>query len=138
MLRRGCIIRGKDKHSGGKQRLNGYDSLAYVRYRSDGLGDIGRVERQRKFLRELAVQSVSLRTLIKSPQIIDELIQYTNTDLKVTQIIKIAGRFVGQPEIRTHILPGRSQTINGGSYWVIDEERAKSLVKQLKAGLPSD
>lgn len=122
----------------GQQRLNGYDSLGYVRYRGDGLGDIGRIERQRKFLRELARQSVSIKTLIKSPQILDELIQYTTTDLTTAQIIGIAGQFAGQPQINTYTLPGEAQMINGGSYWVIDETQTKKLVDQLIAGETPD
>jgi LCP family protein required for cell wall assembly len=118
----------------GKQRLNGYDALGYVRYRSDGLGDIGRIERQRKFLQELFKQSFKLTTLIKSPQIISQLIQYTITDLTVSQILEIAGQLAGQPEIDTHTLPGESAMINGGSYWVTDDEQARVLVKQLMAG----
>lgn len=34
----------------GKQRLKGHDALAFVRWRDDGLGDIGRMERQKEFI----------------------------------------------------------------------------------------
>lgn len=34
----------------GEQKLNGEDALAFVRWRGDGLGDIGRMERQSQFM----------------------------------------------------------------------------------------
>ncbi|MGE5396332.1 MAG: LCP family protein, partial [Chitinophagales bacterium] len=41
----------------GKQHLDGHDALAYVRYRSDGMGDIGRIQRQQKFMRAFIRQA---------------------------------------------------------------------------------
>jgi len=118
----------------GKQVLNGYDSLGYVRYRSDGRGDIGRIERQKYFLRELVRQSMSLKNLVKSPQVLEELIQYTKTDLTVGEIMRVAGQFAGPVEINTHTLPGKPQMINGGSYWVIDEKQTRILIDKLVSG----
>lgn len=37
----------------GTQHLNGYDALAYVRWRGDGLGDLGRIQRQQKFMQAI-------------------------------------------------------------------------------------
>lgn len=115
----------------GLQRLNGHDALAYVRYRSDGLGDIGRVERQQKFLRALGRQAFGYQGIIKSPSIINETRKNVKTNLSTRDMAAIARQFVGEPTINSYTLPGESKTINGGSYWVVDWTETRNLLKEI-------
>jgi len=106
----------------GVQNLNGHDALAYVRFRSDGLGDIGRVKRQQKFFKAAFEQYLSLKTLAKAPQIIGELTDCVNTNLPASVMLRVANTLKGADleQLQTHVLPGHSQTINGLSYWIAD------------------
>ncbi|MGE5416737.1 MAG: LCP family protein [Acidobacteriota bacterium] len=118
----------------GLQSLDGHDALGYVRYRSDGLGDIGRVERQQKFLRALARQFLAEGGILKAPSLYEEIKDYVKTDVKVSDITGFARQFAGDPQVNSYMVPGEAQMINGGSYWVVDWEKTKKLVEQLKSG----
>ena len=53
----------------GYQHLDGDKSGQYVRFRSDELGDIGRAQRQQRFLRALANQAFQWETLAKAARV---------------------------------------------------------------------
>ena len=117
----------------GLQTLNGEKALAYVRYRSDGLGDIGRIKRQQKFFQAVYEQHLTLDTLAKTPQIIGHLNDYVKTDLPVSNMLRIANALKGTDlvNLQTHLLPGRSQTINGLSYWIADDNATQKLLASI-------
>lgn len=116
----------------GLQTLNGYDALAYVRWRGDGRGDIGRVERQQKFLRALGRQAIGASGLIHSPAVVSEIVSNVKTDLSVTEMTAAAAKLSGKPTINSYMLPGEAQTINGASYWVIDRSQTAKLMEKVK------
>lgn len=127
-----------DLHKG-LQHLGGHDALAYVRFRSDGKGDLPRIERQHKFLKNLAEAVLSPKTLLKLPGIADELHSNLNTDMSVQDLIVLAGEFKNiKPEnIRFADLPGEPNYINGASYYVVNEEKLKLFMdKTLKGENP--
>ncbi|NLK52722.1 MAG: LCP family protein [Syntrophomonadaceae bacterium] len=117
----------------GLQQLDGDAALGYVRYRSDGLGDIGRIERQQKFFVAAREQFLTYRTLVKAPQITSELMQCVNTNLPVAKLLQIANglKSMEQEQFQTYLLPGRPQTINGLSYWVPKDKEMRSLIAQI-------
>ncbi|MFZ5943897.1 MAG: LCP family protein, partial [Bacillota bacterium] len=78
----------------GLQKLNGYDALAYVRFRSDGKGDIGRVERQQKFLSAMADHVKSFATIPKIPSLIKEINTHVKTDMSTKDILYFATKFM--------------------------------------------
>lgn len=57
----------------GYQHLTGAQALSYLRYRGDDMGDMGRVERQQKFVKALYNQAISLDTVPKLPIIAEIL-----------------------------------------------------------------
>ena len=118
----------------GVQKLDGSDALAYVRYRSDGLGDIGRVERQQKFVKAVSDQVFSVRGIVTSPALLTEGLKYTDTNLTHRDILALAGQYAGSEDItiNTYTLPGKPQMIGGGSYWVVDEAKTKELLDNIK------
>lgn len=73
----------------GYQHLNGKTALQYVRFRHDALSDFSRTERQRKFLKALAEKLQSTTSLIKLPRILQSIDPYIETNLTVTQMIKL-------------------------------------------------
>lgn len=117
----------------GLQQLDGEAALGYVRFRSDGLGDIGRIERQQNFFEAAREQFLTYRTLLKAPQITNELMACVNTNLSVAQSLQLANALKGlNPEqFQTYLLPGKAQRINGLSYWVPEAKEVRKLVAQL-------
>ncbi|GAW93853.1 LCP family protein [Calderihabitans maritimus] len=114
----------------GLQTLDGQKALQYVRFRSDGRGDIGRIERQQKFLQLLADQALRLKNLPKLPGIIQEIWANTRTDLSLTEIISLTAAFkeVEEISIEAKTVPGEPTYINGLSYWKPDHEQLQKII----------
>jgi len=128
----------------GLQRLNGDQALQYVRYRSDGMGDVslvdpvqgayaGRVERQLKFVRALVKQSLSARHLVNAPELISQLLDAVDTNippdvaLRLLMLVKDAS----PQDIATAVLPGEGATVGGASYWVVNRPKAQEVINKL-------
>lgn len=120
----------------GVQRLNGRQALGYVRFRHDKLGDIGRTERQLKFIRALGQEMLNPRGIIRAPSLIGKFNQAVKTNLSIGEMINLvqAVGSVEQQKIVTQTLPGRFVTINGISYWGVDPEEAKAVTQKLLRG----
>ena len=121
----------------GPQRLDGYNALGYVRYRSDALGDISRTERQQKFLTALAKEMMQAKTIIKLPKLVPQIMSAVDTNLSVGDAIFLT-RVVSNLDsnnIVTATLPGTFYNYKGASYWKVDEAKAKVALNELFEGL---
>ncbi len=115
----------------GYQHLNGTMAQEYLRYRSDELGDIGRVQRQQRFVKELYKKVQSIDTIIKLPALVD-ILRYrmtTSAELMDTaNMLKIIkGLSADTP--KTYMLPG-SLTANGVD-WVSDKAGIEAEMDEL-------
>jgi hypothetical protein len=132
----------------GKQVLNGADALTYVRFRSDGLGDVslidpakgeygGRILRQQKFIDALVQQVLQPSTIAKLPTLLLQLRDCVATNLPVTQMLGLGlgmRDFVGDSVI-TALVPGVGETVDGVSYWIPNHDATQVLVDQLVRGI---
>lgn len=73
----------------GYQHLDGKTALQYVRFRHDASSDFTRTERQRKFMKALAEKLQSTTSLIKLPRILQSMDPYIETNLSVTEMLKL-------------------------------------------------
>lgn len=121
----------------GVQKLNGEQALGYVRFRSDGLGDLGRVERQQKFISVLADQVMSLSTLFKIPKLVGIFQDNIKTDISFREMLSLANDFksFNVSSLKTRILPGEPEYIGGISYYICDKKATAQLIDELKAGV---
>ncbi|KJS85448.1 MAG: hypothetical protein JM58_08375 [Peptococcaceae bacterium BICA1-8] len=119
----------------GLQTLNGYDALAYVRFRSDGLGDIGRVERQQKFVSALTDHITRFATIPKIPSLVKEVNTHVKTNMSPKDILYFATKFItiDHNSIETFMLPGQADTINGISYWVADSKELEKVLEKMQS-----
>ncbi|MFP4021137.1 MAG: LCP family protein [Halanaerobium sp.] len=116
----------------GKQSLNGKEALQYVRYR-DSRGDIGRIERQQKFVNAVLKKALSPTIVTKIPGIIKEVNNAVNTNVPVQDVTPFlnTAKEMDLNKIETQMLPGKPEYINGVSYWVPDYEEAEIMVDNL-------
>lgn len=116
----------------GLQRLDGYRALAYVRYRDD-VGDLGRMERQQKFLQALADETMRLETLVKAPKIMGEIKDNIETDLSMQDIIILGSNLkkADSSNIIFHNLPGAPDYRYGASYFFVDKEKLTTLMDEI-------
>ena len=117
----------------GYQHLDGSQSGQYVRFRSDELGDIGRVQRQQRFLKALTKQTLQLSNLWKLPSFINIMDQYVTTDITGFEMVKLGNhiRKTKSGDIYTEMLPGNFATVDGISYWVQNKEQTAQLVERM-------
>ena len=105
----------------GYQHLDGEKSGQYVRFRSDELGDIGRVQRQQKFLKALGLQMYSIENITKIPKLLSTAKQYIETDMDTVTMLKAARSFniMSDNNIRSGMLYGNfyDSPSSGISYW---------------------
>jgi LCP family protein required for cell wall assembly len=106
----------------GEQRLAGEQAVGFVRFRSDRMGDLGRVERQQAFVKALAQQSLSLGVLGRAGAVRAALRQAVQTDLSSRQALALAYsmRGLSRSDVKTMTLPGRPQYLHGVSYYAGD------------------
>ena len=80
----------------GHRTLDGKNALDYVRYRDDGLGDIGRIRRQQKFINALLDKVLSPSTVVKIIPLLDKVKELVNTEMSATEIFtNMARQIVG-------------------------------------------
>lgn len=126
----------------GVQKLNGYDALAYVRFRGYLNGDIDRTKHQQEFLKALGKELLQPATLVKLPTIIREARTEVRTNLSLTDMLKIATWAPGfsNENIIAQTLPGYfadtrdAEGVLTASYWVADRTIASTLLAKMLAG----
>jgi len=105
----------------------------YVRFRHDAKGDIGRIERQQWFMRQVKKKLEEPQVLLKMPQLFQLAGDYVRTDLSVEEMAKLAGfcKDIKTGEIQTAMLPGIGTYIAGGSYWLPDAQSAAIVLHRM-------
>ena len=119
----------------GQQHMDGKTALGYVRFRHDPLGDIGRVQRQQKFIDIMMKKIKTPAILPRIPAIVTELFDAIDTDLAPLEALKLVqfANTLPPDRIKMFMAPGRSGSYKNISYWILDNN-AFSL--QLAAKLP--
>jgi len=121
----------------GLQTLTPVQAEEYVRFRHDARGDIGRIDRQQWFMRQVSKKLREPQVVLKLPELFKLANQYVVTDLSVEDMARLAtfGKDIQSNQVQTATLPGEAQTIHGGSYW-IPNEKAGSIVFNRLLGTP--
>lgn len=117
----------------GQQKLNGQQALAYVRWRGTATADIGRVERQQKFLNAVLDQVMSSGTIFRLPKLMNEINQSIDTDFTVNELLALVEIYKEFTSVSfaSDKLPGEGKTINGISYWSYYPNQTAELVAKM-------
>lgn len=117
----------------GLQQLDPQQAEEYVRFRHDPRGDIGRIERQQWFLRQVSKKLKEPQVILKLPEMFKLANDYVITDLTIDEMARIAnfGKDITPQQVQSAILPGRADTIKGGSYWLPDYEACAVVFNRL-------
>jgi LCP family protein required for cell wall assembly len=122
--------------SKGYQHLDGNKSGQYVRFRSDELGDIGRVQRQQRFLKAMVEKTMNVTTIFKVPSLLNTMNQYVTTNITTFKGLKLANNLKSfkSGDLHVDMLPGKFATIDGISFWSHDQQQTKQLVERMLIG----
>ena len=117
----------------GNTILNGKQAVGYLRYRKDGLGDIGRTQRQQWFIKSFFEKIHSPQIITKLPEIINVANNYVKTDMsfyELTQYANVA-RSVDKNKIEIATLPGAPNQKGYISYWILDPEKTQQMINRM-------
>lgn len=113
--------------------LNGTNAVGYLRFRHDGLGDIGRTQRQQWFMRGLLEKIQTPQAIAKIPEMLNIANTYVKTDLslyEMSQYAAMAKSFdISKIEVAT--LPGSPNKKGSISYWILDPDKTQEVVNRL-------
>ena len=116
----------------GLQHLDGQTAIEFVRYR-DAEGDVGRVRRQQAFMRACADKLTEPSMLIKIPELLGVAVKAINTDLSSADMLAAAGSLKSAQvtgNVKTGVVPGWLQYIDGVSYLIPDAERLGKVMRK--------
>ena len=124
-------VSGLSIHIGqGYQHLSGEDVQKYLRYRGEKLGDVGRVQRQQKFIKALYAKVLQLDTLPKLPAIADIFRNKMETSAEIFDSAHLANvlRKMSSDPPTTLMLPG-SENVDGA--WVPNVAEIQTRINEL-------
>ncbi len=117
----------------GWQTLNGDQAEQFARFRNDGFGDIGRVQRQQTLLKSLKEQMASPFVVPRIPGILQAMQKYVDTNLSLEEMSAILNYGLGldQKAVKMVLLPGRFSEVKEfrASYWIMDDRKRDRIMK---------
>ena len=118
----------------GRQTLDGYDSMGFMRYRKNyALGDIGRIQVQHIFIKAFADKLLRPETIAKIPAIAEIILENVETDLTFGNEIWLGKQLISMDfasGVRTDTLPGYAEYYKGLSYYFVNEAEALELINE--------
>jgi len=118
----------------GWQTLNGEQAEQFARFRNDGLGDIGRIQRQQSLIQAIRNRLASPSVFVRLPQIVRLMQKYVDTNLNYEEILTLAnfGLQLERDTFKMVMLPGSSSSEQGDlrSYWILDTVGVDRIITQ--------
>ena len=114
----------------GYQHLDGDSAQKYLRFRGEKLGNVGRVQRQNKFIKALYEKVLQFETLPKLPAIADIFRNRLTTSAEIFDSAHLANvlRHMSSETPTTTMLPGN---IDAEGLWIPNEEAIRAKINEL-------
>ena len=113
--------------------LDGQNAVGYLRFRKDGLGDIGRTQRQQFFLKAFLEKLQNPKSLKSLPEILEAVTAYVKTDMSFYEISQMASvaKNIDSDRIEFATLPGAPNKHGYISYWILDPEKTQEMINKM-------
>ena len=117
----------------GNTVLNGKQAVGYLRYRKDGLGDIGRTQRQQWFMKSLFERLHSPQVITKIPEVLNVMNNYIKTDMSFYELSQYdaMARSIDENKIEIATLPGSPNQRGYISYWILDPVKTQEMINRM-------
>lgn len=114
----------------GFHTLNGNQSMGFVRFRHDALGDIGRVQRQEIFLQAVLDKLRQPSSWPHIPKLVEIASKYIDTDMSVSEMMSMVAfaKFVPKKNLFLAMLPGE---FAGNGNWGVTDSDVRKMVARL-------
>ena len=113
--------------------LNGEQVEGYLRFRKDGLGDIGRTSRQQWFVKAVLEKLQSPMVITKIPEVLNIASTYVKTNLSLYEMSHLAAalRNINMNDVEFATLPGGPSKKGYISYWILDPEKTQEVINRM-------
>ena len=124
----------------GLQVLDGKNAHDFLRWRTNNdmtrgypMGDIGRIQAQQYFMKELIKQTLKPKNIIKLPRIVDAYFENVETNIPMSIMAKAAlsAKKIDVENMKTATIPGELLDLESGSYWQYYKNDTKSMVAEM-------
>ena len=114
----------------GFHTLTGNQAMGFVRFRHDGLGDIGRVQRQEIFIRAVLDKALRPESWSHLPKLVEIAQHFISTDMSDSELMQTANFIRGVPKKNQYLamLPG---DFSGTGDWIADRNDTRRVVARL-------
>ena len=136
--------------SQGIQKIDGKKAEQLLRFRHNNDGtsypveygdnDYGRMRTQREFISETLKQTLVIKNIFKSKEILDTVFNNIETNMEIKELlpyIPVAVEF-DINSIISNQLPGESKKLNNLWFFVYDKKETKKLVREMKSNLENN
>ena len=114
----------------GTHLMDGEQALAFARDRKSAMGDFDRVDRQKYLINEIFKQKFNVSIIGKVPQLLNILNEDTKSDFSTFDFITLGTiLFFSNKDFERITIPGKTATIDGVSYVVVDVAQVKEFLK---------
>jgi LCP family protein required for cell wall assembly len=114
----------------GVQTLDGAQAVQYLRFRKGyANGDLGRVDAQQEFLKQVFSKTVSL----SFPKVVAAFISEVNTNIGAKMMVRLGKEAVGmdKSQFATYTTPGTAGMKNSASYYFTDEALTREMMTNI-------
>lgn len=113
--------------------LNGVQAEGFLRFRHDGLGDIGRTSRQQWFLKSLLDTLQKPSIIPQIPEALKIAMTYIKTDMTLYELSHLAAlmRDINMDSVEVATLPGQPSSKGTISYWILNPEKTQEVIDRL-------
>lgn len=123
----------------GYQVLDGDKSLQFLRFRKGYKNaDLDRVKAQQAFMSAFIQKLKSKESFIHAPRLFVSYLDYTQSNMPIAKVSRMGLNTVkiGQDNLTTFTLPGHPSTIDGLSYFIIDDDNIDRFLIDLGIKMP--
>lgn len=124
----------------GLQVLDGKNAHDFLRWRNNNdmtrgytMGDIGRIEAQQYFMKELIKQTLKPKNIFKLPKLAETYFKNVETNIPKSIIVKSAmsANKIDVENMKTATIPGEELKINGTYYWKYYKFETMEIVEKM-------
>ena len=116
----------------GFQTLDGQNAHDFLRFRS-GDGDLGRIDRQQYFLKELMKQTLRPKNITKLPKLIETYYDYVETNIPLSVMLKgaLSANKMDVENLNTKTIPGEPKKIGGIDYLIYNRVETTVIIQEM-------
>ena len=114
----------------GTHLMDGDQALAFARDRKSANGDFDRVDRQKYLINEIIKQKFNISIIRKAPQLLNIVSEETKSNFSTFDYINLGTILLfSNKDFGRITIPGKTATIEGISYVVVDTAQVKEFLK---------